>query len=43
MQVKLARQLYELACHCEEGWVTDREKMIIGKNGKADIDDDSRK
>lgn len=42
MQVKLARQLYELACHCEEGWLTDREKMIVAKIGKPDLEDARR-
>lgn len=38
MQLKLARQLYELACHCEEGWLTDREKIIVAKIGKPDLE-----
>lgn len=31
--VKLARQMYELASHREEGWLTDYEKKIIKQLG----------
>lgn len=33
MDVKLARQLYELASHYHEGWLTDYEKEIAQKLG----------
>lgn len=35
--IKLARQLYNIARHLEEGWLTDKERKIIKVLGKPDI------
>lgn len=35
--VKLARQLYNIAKHVEEGWLTDKERRIIETLGEPDI------
>lgn len=37
-QIKLKRQMYELACHFKEGWLTDREKRIVRIIGTPNLE-----
>ena len=38
MDIKLARQMYELASHYNEGWISEGERDIINKIGVPDLE-----